>query len=360
MAAAPSTTTSPRWDMTTPRARGRCGSPTPASGPSGTGAASIRSRHSSRRRATRTPTPHPERPGQHHLHVDVRSCVSVNTAEEDIVVACGDEIQSSEVGDGVAFEAADMVEVELLQRFSRREPGGADTGLTAVGFSCRYFALQARRQVFFVAPVLRTGTFSQPSRGLTQRRGRDIEGKGRTAEVPFHRGQRRTDHRLDDEPSSASRAVASPSPSIAARQPRSAQSCCATAPAATRRVEVVVLAVISILLFALSFRMLTGLFRRRTYCAAANGTRLSANRPAHGMNSMSSNCGTSGGPPVSSNSGRPPPEQDDGPTMAACYGPNRCLRQPVRFRRSSWPHRCRKLAALTDDYSELAQLERVN
>src|SRR6476619_4716084 len=80
MAAAPSTTTSPRWDMTTPRARGRCGSPTPASGPSGTGAASIRSRRSSRRRATRTPTPHPERPGQHHLHVAVRSRVSLNTA----------------------------------------------------------------------------------------------------------------------------------------------------------------------------------------------------------------------------------------------------------------------------------------
>jgi hypothetical protein len=86
--------------------------------------------------------------------------------------------------------------------------------------------------------------------------------KGAYRSGPFHRGQRHTDHRLDDEPSSASRAVASPSPSIAARQPRSAQSCCATAPAAARRVEVVVLAVISILLFALSFQMFTGLFRR--------------------------------------------------------------------------------------------------
>jgi hypothetical protein len=73
------------------------------------------------------------------------------------------------------------------------------------------------------------------------------------------------------------------------------QSCFLPPPAATRRVEVVVLlSVISILLFALSFRMFTGLFRRRTYCAAANGTRLPANRPAHGMNSMSSNWGTSG------------------------------------------------------------------
>ena len=129
---------------------------------------------------------------------------------------------------------------------------------------------------------------------------------------------------LDEEPSSALLAVASlnVSPSISARQPRSAQSCCVTVPAATRRVEVVVLAVISILLFALSFRMFTGLFRRHTYCAAANGTRLSANRPAHGMNSMSSKWGTSGGPPLSSGSGRPPPEQDDGPTMAARYGLN--------------------------------------
>ena len=67
----------------------------------------------------------------------------------------------------------------------------------------------------------------------------------------------------DEEPSSAWLAVASPSatPNIAARQPRSAQSCCATALAGTRRVEVVMLAVISILLFALSFRMFTGLFR---------------------------------------------------------------------------------------------------
>ena len=73
----------------------------------------------------------------------------------------------------------------------------------------------------------------------------------------------------------------------------------------TRRVEVVVLAVISILLFALSSRMFTGLVRRRSYCDAANRTRLSANRPAHGMNSMSSNWGTSGGQAVSSNSGQP-------------------------------------------------------
>jgi hypothetical protein len=83
-----------------------------------------------------------------------------------------------------------------------------------------------------------------------------------------------TDHQLDKEPSSALLAVASfsASPNIAARQPRSAQSCCATAPAVTRRGEVVVLAVISILLFALSFRMIAGLFRRRTTVLRAFGS----------------------------------------------------------------------------------------
>ena len=79
-----------------------------------------------------------------------------------------------------------MVEVALLQRLSCWDSGSPDATLLAVGFSCRYFALQARRQVFFfVAPVLRSGPFSQPSRGLTQRRGQDIEGKGRTAAAPF-------------------------------------------------------------------------------------------------------------------------------------------------------------------------------
>ena len=109
-----------------------------------------------------------------------------------------------------------------------------------------------------LGPVRPAGPRTHAASGSRYRR------KGAYRSGPFHRGQRRTDHRLDEEPSSALRAVASTSstPSIAARQPRSAQSCCATAPAAARRVEVVVLAVISILLFALSFRMFTGLFRR--------------------------------------------------------------------------------------------------
>ena len=103
---------------------------------------------------------------------------SPGRAEEHDIVLGGDEIQRAEVGDGVAFEAAGVVEVELLQRLSCREPGSPDTTLTAVGFSCRYFALQARRQVFLVGPVLRPGPFGQPSRGLTQRRAPSTLGSG--------------------------------------------------------------------------------------------------------------------------------------------------------------------------------------
>ena len=62
---------------------------------------------------------------------------------------------------------------------------------------------------------------------------------------------------------------------------------------------------------------------------------------------MSSNWGTSGGLPVSSNSGQPPPEQDDGPTMAARYGLKRAhVNQSdsggVRGHAvtANWPHKC--------------------
>ena len=52
--------------------------------------------------------------------------------EDDILFACN-EVEGAEVGDGVAFEAAGVVEVELLQTLAVREPGGADPALPAVG-----------------------------------------------------------------------------------------------------------------------------------------------------------------------------------------------------------------------------------
>ena len=90
-------------------------------------------------------------------------------AEEDDVVAGGDEVQGAQMGDGVAFESAGVVEVELLQGFSCREPGGADAALAAVGLPGGDFALQAGHQVFLVAPVLGPGSLGQPGSGLAQR-----------------------------------------------------------------------------------------------------------------------------------------------------------------------------------------------
>jgi hypothetical protein len=53
--------------------------------------------------------------------------------EEHHVVLRGDEVQCGEVGDGVAFEAAGVVEVELLDALAGGESGGADPALAAVG-----------------------------------------------------------------------------------------------------------------------------------------------------------------------------------------------------------------------------------
>jgi hypothetical protein len=72
-------------------------------------------------------------------------------AEEHHVLAGGDEVQRVEVGDDVAFEAAGVVEVELLEALAGRE-ASADAALAAMGLACRDLALQACDQELFVAP----------------------------------------------------------------------------------------------------------------------------------------------------------------------------------------------------------------
>jgi hypothetical protein len=69
-------------------------------------------------------------------------------AQEDHVLASGDEIQRAQMGDGVAFETAGVVEVELFQGFSCREASRADTSVTAVRFTGRDLPLQAGGQIF--------------------------------------------------------------------------------------------------------------------------------------------------------------------------------------------------------------------
>ena len=91
-------------------------------------------------------------------------------AEEHDVVLGGDEVQGAQVGDHVAFEAAGVVEVELLEGLAGREPGRADPALTAVGLPGGDLALQAGDEELLVGPGLGPGPLGQPGHGLPQRR----------------------------------------------------------------------------------------------------------------------------------------------------------------------------------------------
>ena len=91
-------------------------------------------------------------------------------AEEHDVVRGGDEVQGAQVGDQVAFEAAGVVEVELLQALAGREPGGADAALAAVGLAGGDLALQAGDQELLMGPGLGAGPFGEPRHRLAQRR----------------------------------------------------------------------------------------------------------------------------------------------------------------------------------------------
>jgi len=56
-------------------------------------------------------------------------------AEQQHVLSRGDEVQRAQVRDQLAFEAAGVVVVEVLQGLAGGEAGGADTALPAVGLA---------------------------------------------------------------------------------------------------------------------------------------------------------------------------------------------------------------------------------
>jgi len=89
-------------------------------------------------------------------------------AEEDHVLFRGDEVQAAEVGDGLAFEAAGVVEVELLQGLAGREPRSADSALTAVGLAGGDLSLQAGGEKLLKGPRGIPGPVGQPWDRLTQ------------------------------------------------------------------------------------------------------------------------------------------------------------------------------------------------
>ena len=73
------------------------------------------------------------------------------------------------MGDGLAFQAAGVVEVEVLQRLAGREPGGPDAALAAVGLAGGDLALQAGGQELLMGPGLVAGPLGQPVDRLAQR-----------------------------------------------------------------------------------------------------------------------------------------------------------------------------------------------
>ena len=88
------------------------------------------------------------------------------------VTAVPTKIEGAQVDDAVEFQAPGVVEVELLQAFAGREPGGADPALAAMGFSRRNLALQAGDEELKVETVIqalvgsRTGRVVPGANGL--------------------------------------------------------------------------------------------------------------------------------------------------------------------------------------------------
>src|SRR4029450_13925255 len=86
--------------------------------------------------------------------------------EEDHVLLAGDEVQGGQMHDLVAFQAASVVEVELLDAFAGRERGGPDPAFAAVGIPGGDLTLQTSRQVFLMAPRLAAGPLGQAARRI--------------------------------------------------------------------------------------------------------------------------------------------------------------------------------------------------
>jgi hypothetical protein len=105
-------------------------------------------------------------------------------AEEYHVVAGGDEVQGAQVGDGLAFERAGVVEVEFLQALAGGEPGGADAAFAAVGFAGGDFALQAGGEEFLMRPAFGAGALGEAFHGSGQ--GRGFESAGEIGQFAGH------------------------------------------------------------------------------------------------------------------------------------------------------------------------------
>jgi hypothetical protein len=82
-------------------------------------------------------------------------------AEQDDVLAAGDEVELAEMQNGLAPQAALEGEVELLERFAGGEPRGLDPGLAAVAVAAVDLGLEQRGGELLKAPVLGAGAVGE-------------------------------------------------------------------------------------------------------------------------------------------------------------------------------------------------------
>jgi hypothetical protein len=94
-------------------------------------------------------------------------------AEQDDVLAAGEEVELAEVQDGVALEAGLEGEVELLDRLARWEPSGLDAGLAAVAVAAVGLGLQQGGGELLKGPFLGAGAIGEL--GQRARGGRCLE-----------------------------------------------------------------------------------------------------------------------------------------------------------------------------------------
>ena len=88
-------------------------------------------------------------------------------AEQDDVLAAGEEVELAEVQHVVAADRGLKAEVELLERLSGREAGGLDAALAAVAVAAVDFGLQKRGSELLKAPLIGAGAIGK----LRQRAG---------------------------------------------------------------------------------------------------------------------------------------------------------------------------------------------
>ena len=110
-------------------------------------------------------------------------------SEQDHVLGFGDEGAGRQVREHVAAQRGQVVEVEVLEGFHRREVRGADPHRGAVGLAVGDLALQHRGQVLLVRPVLVAGLVGEFFPDTRRSSGSSTPGSGRPSSTASRPGR---------------------------------------------------------------------------------------------------------------------------------------------------------------------------